>query len=198
MAKLKHGISHPKVSGITPADQFNILLAHTSSDASPAPTNETAISAETTALPASPVISMTAVLDDIPCRFESGKLYQVVTDHVVFFSTGQIDKSLWPEEWFAKDVYAVEGDVVMFLGVVRYDLRNVKQQTARSMFALKFIYGETIVQYPIMRLMTIDPLGYPEVGEGLINPQKKEEEQRARNSLMYALVDVLSPVGTQT
>lgn len=189
--------SYPRNSGITPADQFNILLLHTSTSDDLTPDEVGVFSGATDdhLNMTTPLVTVTPVLDDVPCRYEVGKLYQVAASHVVFFSAEQINKS-WPEEWFAKDVYAGEGEVLMFLGVVRYDLINTKSQAARSMFALKFVYAETIVQYPIMRLMTIDPLGYPEVGEGLIDPRKKEEEQRAYNSLMHALSDELVLVKT--
>lgn len=143
------GSMSPQKGGLTTADQFNILLFHTSfaekewnsmvdSDAEVTKTVHIT----------SPSITIEDVLIDFPCRFEVGQIYTVNTEELTFFTTeGAI--RLWPEEWYAKDIICKKNDLLLFLGVARYDIVNSVTSKRNAIFVLNFLWNELVIQYPV-------------------------------------------------
>lgn len=135
--------------GLTAADQFNILLFHTSyaeKEWNSIVSSDT--EATKTVHVTSPIITAGNVEINFPSRFEIGKLYRVKGDRVTFFTTDPCQK-LWPEEWYAKDFFAMENDLLLFLGVIRYDILNTVTGKRNAICVLSFLANETMVQYPM-------------------------------------------------
>jgi len=139
---------HPS-HGLTPGDQFNIMLFHTSFvEKEWDNVVDCDDEATRTAHVVAPVISVTGPLSNLNCLYKVGGIYRVTSDYLLFFTTEDPTK-LWPEEWYAKDFYLQEGDTLMFLGVVQYNIKNTINNKENCVYALKFLANEKLVQYPV-------------------------------------------------
>lgn len=184
--------------GITAADQFNIVLFHASyvekewsflMDAGIESSAYDAFDDKTKSVHIiSPMISIKE-LPELKCAFERGRLYRISAETVTFFSTGEMNKQ-WPDEWHAVDVFLSENDVVLFLGIVQYELTNTITKRKSDVYVLKFLHNETIIQYPIFQHTYKD---FSEFGENVRFAAQQEKIEREMNTILADKMHLLEP-----
>lgn len=185
------------LKGLTPADQFNIIILNNSAVVSIPPAGGPSVPfspTKTTKVEITKPSMSVMEIKGLPCRYEPGKLYKVITETVMFFTTGPVI-SRWPDQWYADDAIMLEGNVLMFLGIIRYDLNSeINEAYSKSIYALKFLHEEKVVQYPILSLLIADNMDFISEGEGLVELHKEEHNRKIRSNLLVVLKDNLEPV----
>jgi hypothetical protein len=105
-----------------------------------------------------------------------------------------IDLPNWLDEWYAEDAPQKEGSILLFLGVLRYDLRTQSTDGIKSIYSLQFLSDEKVVQYPILKLISGDSLGFLQEGEGLVDTAQEYHRRKIEGSLMTVLQEELTPL----
>ena len=184
---------------ISPAYQFNIILLNSSAITScNSITGETEIDLGVASKIEITRPSMRIIeISNIPCLYKTGALYKVKSGEVIFFVTPTghiktfIDLPQCLDEWYAEDVPQKEGSILLFLGVLRYDLRSGSLKDNKSIYTLQFLSDEKIVQYPILKLISTDSSSFMTEGEGLVDTAKKLHKKKIEGSLMTVLQEEL-------